>query len=121
MSLLYVVVLAVIVVVLLAVALYRPSHVNIKADYLVAGRSQRHRAEQARLQQRRIGVILTPGREGQPAGGAGLAIEQPLRPRRESLPVPATVAIRRQLLVTDEPVRPEVRDFDDQLVCADRK
>ena len=39
MSLLYVVVLAVIVVVLLAVALYRTSQVKTKADYLVAGRS----------------------------------------------------------------------------------
>jgi len=39
MSLLYVVVLAVIVVVLLAVALYRSSQVKTKADYLVAGRS----------------------------------------------------------------------------------
>ena len=39
MSLLYVVVLAVIVVVLLAVALYRTTQVKTKADYLVAGRS----------------------------------------------------------------------------------
>jgi len=39
MSLLYVVVLAVIVVVLLGVALYRTSQVKTKADYLVAGRS----------------------------------------------------------------------------------
>src|ERR1700733_470192 len=39
MSQLYVVVLAVIVVVLLAVALYRTSRVKTKADYLVAGRS----------------------------------------------------------------------------------
>ncbi|MGA3081643.1 MAG: sodium:solute symporter family protein [Terracidiphilus sp.] len=39
MSLLYAVVLAVIVVVLLAVALYRSSQVKTKADYLVAGRS----------------------------------------------------------------------------------
>jgi SSS family solute:Na+ symporter/sodium/proline symporter len=39
MSLLYAVVLAVIVVVLLAVALYRTSQVKTKADYLVAGRS----------------------------------------------------------------------------------
>ena len=39
MSLLYIVVLAVIVVVLLAVALYRTSQVKTKADYLVAGRS----------------------------------------------------------------------------------
>ena len=39
MSQLYVVVLAVIVVVLLAVALYRTSQVKTKADYLVAGRS----------------------------------------------------------------------------------
>jgi SSS family solute:Na+ symporter len=39
MSVLYVVVLAVIVAVLLAVALYRTSRVKTKADYLVAGRS----------------------------------------------------------------------------------
>jgi SSS family solute:Na+ symporter len=39
MSLLYAVVLAVIVVVLLAVALYRSAKVKTKADYLVAGRS----------------------------------------------------------------------------------
>ena len=39
MSQLYVAVLAVIVVVLLAVALYRTSQVKTKADYLVAGRS----------------------------------------------------------------------------------
>jgi solute:Na+ symporter, SSS family len=39
MSQLYVVVLAIIVVVLLAVALYRASQVKTKADYLVAGRS----------------------------------------------------------------------------------
>jgi SSS family solute:Na+ symporter/sodium/proline symporter len=39
MSYLYVAVLAVIVVVLLAVALYRTSQVKTKADYLVAGRS----------------------------------------------------------------------------------
>jgi SSS family solute:Na+ symporter/sodium/proline symporter len=39
MSQLYVVVLAVIVVVLLAVAVYRTSRVKTKADYLVAGRS----------------------------------------------------------------------------------
>ena len=39
MSHLYVVVLAVIVVTLLAVALYRTSQVKTKADYLVAGRS----------------------------------------------------------------------------------
>jgi len=39
MSLLYVVVLAVIVVTLLSVALYRTSRVKTKADYLVAGRS----------------------------------------------------------------------------------
>jgi SSS family solute:Na+ symporter/sodium/proline symporter len=39
MSLLYVVVLAIIVVVLLGVALYRTSQVKTKADYLVAGRS----------------------------------------------------------------------------------
>jgi solute:Na+ symporter, SSS family len=39
MSQLYVVVLAVIVVALLAVALYRASRVKTKADYLVAGRS----------------------------------------------------------------------------------
>jgi len=39
MSQLYVVVLAVIVVVLLSVALYRTSQVKTKADYLVAGRS----------------------------------------------------------------------------------
>jgi SSS family solute:Na+ symporter/sodium/proline symporter len=39
MSQLYVVVLAVIVVVLLGVALYRTSQVKTKADYLVAGRS----------------------------------------------------------------------------------
>jgi SSS family solute:Na+ symporter/sodium/proline symporter len=39
MSLLYVVVLAIIVVVLLGVALYRSSQVKTKADYLVAGRS----------------------------------------------------------------------------------
>ncbi len=39
MSLLYVVVLAIIVVVLLAVALYRSTQVKTKADYLVAGRS----------------------------------------------------------------------------------
>ena len=39
MSQLYVVVLAVIVTVLLAVALYRTSRVKTKADYLVAGRS----------------------------------------------------------------------------------
>ena len=39
MSQLYVVVLAIIVVVLLAVALYRTSQVKTKADYLVAGRS----------------------------------------------------------------------------------
>ncbi|MFZ1084130.1 MAG: sodium:solute symporter family protein [Terracidiphilus sp.] len=39
MSQLYVAVLAVIVVVLLAVALYRTSRVKTKADYLVAGRS----------------------------------------------------------------------------------
>jgi SSS family solute:Na+ symporter/sodium/proline symporter len=39
MSMLYVIVLAVIVAVLLAVALYRTSQVKTKADYLVAGRS----------------------------------------------------------------------------------
>ena len=39
MSLLYVLVLAVIVAVLLAVALYRTTKVKTKADYLVAGRS----------------------------------------------------------------------------------
>ena len=39
MSLLYIVVLLVIVVALLAVALYRTSQVKTKADYLVAGRS----------------------------------------------------------------------------------
>jgi len=39
MSLLYVIVLAIIVVVLLSVALYRSSQVKTKADYLVAGRS----------------------------------------------------------------------------------
>src|ERR1035438_4786945 len=39
MSHLYVAVLAVIVVALLAVALYRTSQVKTKADYLVAGRS----------------------------------------------------------------------------------
>src|SRR6266704_4781384 len=39
MSQLYVAVLAVIIVVLLAVALYRTSRVKTKADYLVAGRS----------------------------------------------------------------------------------
>ncbi len=39
MSQLYVVVLAVIVIVLLAVAVYRASRVKTKADYLVAGRS----------------------------------------------------------------------------------
>src|SRR5664280_2239994 len=39
MSQLYVIVLAIIVVVLLAVALYRTSLVKTKADYLVAGRS----------------------------------------------------------------------------------
>jgi len=39
MSHLYVAVLAVIVVVLLSVALYRTSQVKTKADYLVAGRS----------------------------------------------------------------------------------
>ena len=39
MSQLYVAVLAVIVVVLLAVAIYRTSRVKTKADYLVAGRS----------------------------------------------------------------------------------
>ncbi len=39
MSQLYVVVLAIIVVVLLAVAVYRTSRVKTKADYLVAGRS----------------------------------------------------------------------------------
>jgi SSS family solute:Na+ symporter/sodium/proline symporter len=39
MSELYVIVLAIIVVVLLAVALYRTSQVHTKADYLVAGRS----------------------------------------------------------------------------------
>jgi solute:Na+ symporter, SSS family len=39
MSLLYIAVLAVIVVVLLAVALYRTSQVKTKADYLVAGRA----------------------------------------------------------------------------------
>ncbi len=39
MSQLYVIVLAIIVVVLLAVALYRTSQVKTKADYLVAGRS----------------------------------------------------------------------------------
>ena len=39
MSQLYVVVLAIIVVVLLAVAIYRTSRVKTKADYLVAGRS----------------------------------------------------------------------------------
>ncbi len=39
MSLLYALVLAVIVVVLLSVALYRASQVKTKADYLVAGRS----------------------------------------------------------------------------------
>jgi SSS family solute:Na+ symporter len=39
MSQLYVVVLAVIVVVLLAVAVYRTFFVKTKADYLVAGRS----------------------------------------------------------------------------------
>jgi SSS family solute:Na+ symporter/sodium/proline symporter len=39
MSQLYVVVLAVIVIVLLAVAVYRTSRVKTKADYLVAGRS----------------------------------------------------------------------------------
>ena len=39
MSQLYVAVLAVIVVALLAVALYRTSRVKTKADYLVAGRS----------------------------------------------------------------------------------
>jgi SSS family solute:Na+ symporter/sodium/proline symporter len=39
MSLLYVLVLAVIVAVLLAVALYRTTQVKTKADYLVAGRS----------------------------------------------------------------------------------
>jgi uncharacterized integral membrane protein len=38
-SLFYVVVLAVIVLVLLAVALYRATQVKTKADYLVAGRS----------------------------------------------------------------------------------
>ena len=39
MSHLYVAVLAVIVVALMAVALYRTSRVKTKADYLVAGRS----------------------------------------------------------------------------------
>jgi len=39
MSQLYVAVLAIIVVALLAVALYRTSQVKTKADYLVAGRS----------------------------------------------------------------------------------
>ena len=39
MSHLYVAVLAVIVLVLLSVALYRTSRVKTKADYLVAGRS----------------------------------------------------------------------------------
>src|SRR6201992_2500407 len=39
MSQLYVVVLAIIVIALLAVAIYRTSQVKTKADYLVAGRS----------------------------------------------------------------------------------
>ena len=56
-------------------------------------RSQHHRAEQARHQQRRIRVILTPSCQGQPTGGAGLAIQQPLRPCRESVRIPAPVPI----------------------------
>src|ERR1019366_2338384 len=76
------------------------------ANQLIGGndfrRAQRHRAEQARLQQRRILRPVMPCGERQPARRTGLAIEKPLRPSRELLAVP--LAIRRQLLVPDEPV-----------------
>ena len=57
-----------------------------------------------------------PRRKGQPAGGAWFAVEEPLRPRLELAVLP--LAICRQLFVADDPVRPEIRDLDDQLVSA---
>lgn len=59
---------------------------------------------------------MMPGRKGQPAGGAGFAIQQPLRPGFELVAIP--FAVRRQLFVTDDPVGPEVGHLDDQMVRA---
>ena len=56
-----------------------------------------------------------PRRECQPAGRAGLAVQQPLWPGLEPA-VP--FAVRRQLLVADQPVQPEVRDLDHQMIHA---
>src|SRR5665647_2693266 len=69
-------------------------------------RAQHHRADQSRLQQRRIFCPVMPRREGQSASRAGLAVEEPLRPRLELLAIP--LAIRRQLFVANQPVGPEV-------------
>ena len=79
-------------------------------------RLQRHRAEQTRLQQRITLRPMMPGRERQPAGRTRLTVEQPLRPGFGLKSTP--YAVLRQLFIADQPVRPEVRDFDDELVRA---
>src|ERR1035441_1289444 len=52
--------------------------------------------------------------EGQAAGWTGLAVKKPLGPLFDLLAFP--LDIWRQLFIANEPVRPEVRHFDNELV-----
>src|SRR5579862_1114552 len=76
----------------------------------------RHRPDQPRLQQPRILAPMMPRREGHPPCRARLPVEDPLRPLGQPAAVPFAVA--RQLLVTNQPIRPEVRHLDHQFVRA---
>jgi len=78
--------------------------------------AHRHRAQQARGQQRRVGGVVSPCGERDASGvRSGLALQQPVRPGLDRRAVP--LAVRRQLLVPDQAVRPQVRDLHLQLVA----
>ena len=77
-------------------------------------RLQRHRPKQARIQQLRILCIMMPRRKGEASRRAGLPIEHPLRPVCELFAMP--LAVGRQLFIANQAVRPQIGDFDDQLI-----
>jgi hypothetical protein len=60
---------------------------------------------------------MMSGGEGDPARRAGLSIQHPLRPFFER-EIVCPLAVFRQLLVTNQPVRPEVGDMDFEFVFA---
>src|SRR5438045_285513 len=56
------------------------------------------------------------GRKCDSSGRARLVCEKPIRPAGKTRPHPA--AIRRQLFVADQPIRPEIGNLDFELVLS---